>query len=394
MLYGTAWAAMWGYRTVFTPQIVFAVAEAVNESPLFSGRGLITRDELVVVAQRSGTLNVLIAAGGRVQAGENILEIVDRDRLAEIERQINIEEQRIREGGPDAATALAEAERELGNAVGSLRALTVTYAELLRQGSSAKAEALFREIGKAAQKVDNLQREYQDTRISGEDFESRHEELLEQRDSAIYSLSSPIDGVIGWKVDGLSGRLGPISSPAERFASLCGLEADAVGVSSGDSVVAGQALCVIANPTGIILSIAVDIEAALPVEDFHLTINVNPADVRFLRTEEVPGEDLLLYVYEFTGLSLDAVNSRLVNVEIWPIRDPRVSIPTKALVSSSGGYSVYVVDEAGLVTEVSVSIEGGSGLNSVVTGLKPGQQIIATPQLVTPGEPVSVPGGG
>lgn len=329
-----------------------------------------------------------------MQAGESILEIVDRDRLAEIERQINIEEQRIRELGPDSATALAEAEQELGKAIDSLRALTVAYTDLLRQASSVKSEALFREIAKAAQHVDKWQREYQDAKIAGEDFRSRHEELLEQRDSAIYTLSSPIDGVIGWKVDALSGSLSPSSGPAERLAGLNDLAADAGGVSSGDSVVAGQALCVIVNPTGISLSIAVDSESALPVENFYLTINVNPADVRFLRKEEIPGEDSLLYVYEFTSLSLDSVNNRFVNVEIWPIRDPRVSIPTKALVPSSGGYYVYVVDEAGFVTEISVALEGTSGLNSVVTGLKPGQQIIATPQLVTLGEPVAVPGGG
>ncbi len=393
VVFGFVRTASWAYSRVFGEKVQVVRAQSVALTALFQGTGVILREEVVVVAPRPGTVNSLAESLAEVTAGDEILEIVDRDRLAEIEKLIAAEEEKLGGSGGDALVALADAELALKQATGKLRELTAAYATALRKGEISQVTSLFHEIGLVTEQVNQYDRAFQAARTASVDLGSRYEELIEQRETAIHKVVAPVSGIMTWTVDELSGTVNPALQPARVLDLINGGGATGNSLSSGTHVPAGSALCAIVDPVNITLVIELDKDLLWsPDDQIEIRVNGQVAEMFFEKSVPISDQSALCY-FQFSSVPEDAVKSRWVAVELWPVRPAAFSVPASSLIQVEGASALYALDQEGTVGLVEVAILEKNGSQAIVTGLPGNSWIVSNPELVTVGDTVATPKG-
>ncbi|HSL93408.1 MAG TPA: HlyD family efflux transporter periplasmic adaptor subunit, partial [Bacillota bacterium] len=334
------------YSRVFGDRVQVFKAEGIAISPLHLGVGVILRDEVVVVAPRPGTLNAMVQSAAEVLAGDDIVEIVDPDRLAEIERLIAAEEAKLGGPGQDSAAALADAESSLRQATQGLRELTLAYASAMRQGDVSRAASLFPEIGSFAAQVYQYDTAFQLALGSADGLGSQYEELLEQRATTIYKVVAPVSGFVTWVVDEVSGVATPKMAPALALDLIANRKPLTAPLASGSHVAGGSAMCAIIDPAT--MTLVIEMEDAAWNRDEPITVRINGGEVDLDMWKSTALTDkTALYYFKFMSVSRELVDSRWVDVEIWPVREAAFSVPAAALTHIEGTPSVYALDEEG-----------------------------------------------
>ena len=392
LAFGVFRTASWAYSRAFGEKVQLSRATEVAQSPLFRGPGVLLREELVVVAPRPGTVNAMVATAADVAAGDEIMEIVDRDRLAEIERLISEEEAKRGGPGQDPVANLSNAENALRLGTETIRNMSQSYAGLLRQGRTAEAATLFEEIARASEQRDRQQGVYEQALGVTDELGSRYNELLEQRETAIHKIVAPVGGLVSWVVDELSSSAKPAMAP-DKIASLLNVRKPGVlPLTSGVTVAAGSSLCAIVDPASITLVVSMQDELWSRDEPINLRVNGQEMDVD-LWSQAPASDGVSLYFFRFMSISSELVSSRFVDVEIWPVRETAFSVPITSLTQNDGAPAVFALADDGAVIAVAVHVVETTGSSAIVTGLDQSLWVIANPDLVTVGDVLPRPRG-
>ncbi len=393
LVYGLLKTATWTYALVFGERVRVVRAAEIAVLPLYTGAGVLLRDEIIVIAPRSGTVNIIAPGATEITAGQEIVEIVDRDRLAELERLIAEEQAKRGSPGEDPAVTLANAESLLRQTTQTLRNLSQSYAESLRKGNSAEAAALFREIDRATEQLNKHSIAYTLAQSASEDRSTRYEELLQQRATAIHMIVAPVAGVISWVVDEMSGSAVPGLNPDQTAVLLGSLRPEQAPLASGAQVVAGGALCSIIDPASMILALRMSDEKWKADSPVDVRVNGKAVNANLWKT--VPGEDALsLYYFRLISLPRELVDSRRVDVKILPVREASFSVPASSLTQKEGVTSVFAVSDSGTVIAVAVNVLEQKGKHAIVTGLGTSLWIVSNPAQVAVGDTLRKPKGG
>jgi biotin carboxyl carrier protein len=395
LVYGLVSAGLWAYRAVLTPRVRFASAALAPDELLFSGKALVVRDEVVLVAPRSGHLRRVVDSAGEVDAGQRVLELVDKQTINALDSQLAEENKKLEERASQSEDYVANKEAQLAAALSEFRQLSGEYAALLSAGQPVRAAAVYRDLDRAARNVDKLHNEYEHASRSISQYEDRKQELEEQRQAAIWPVSSPLNGRVSYRFDALGSQIRTHQIDTISLSTLRSTSDESSLLADGQTVSAGQPLCAIVDTTSVRLLIEVaGSERKDLQEGFEVRADGETLEAHFFKRRDTDEDDVSIYIYVIENPSEVVLSYRVVSVEFASLLEQAVTIPKKAVHSVDGVSLVYGLNEAGLVQEYIVRVREVKGTRAVVFGLRPDQEIITTPRLVTPGAPLGSSGGG
>jgi len=376
--YGVFSCARFVSRTVF-PEVRVERALLANE-PLLSGRAVVLRDEVVVVAERAGVLNRLHEHGQTISAGEVMFEIVDRNRLVAIDRQLEEEAQQMETTAAQSAEIITHRRTELAQAQSVIRDLAARYAHYLRAGDSALALRAFAELGRAHSAAQKRAEEYSFAARSQEEFAKRRADLLHQRRQAILSVTSPVSGVLNFGTDGRESILRAGDYRSVTLATIKQVGGAFTERQSMDTIVAGQAVGSIVDPTRIVLlmeatSLALGRAVRVSFGEVSLAATVLPVPAS--------GEtSATLLALEVMTPPASLLTTRVVNVAVQPEGETLTKVPVRAIVTTAQGDVVYVKVASGELTERRVLVRQTRARVAVVSGLNVDELVVTNPEHV------------
>ncbi len=395
LIYGLISSGLWVYTVVFTPRIRLATVELAPQVASYSANAVVVRDEVVVVASRAGTLRHVADHMVEVRASQPILEMLDMPLLTAIDKQLAEEEKKYLDVVAQSDDYLEHKASQLTSALAEIRSLAARYATLLRNQDSSQASTVFKDLERVARSVDKLQSEYEQANRSVGQFESVQAVLLEQRQSAIFTVTAPVNGLVSYRIDALGSQLRPSIMNSIELDFFRQISDETTTMENGLIIAAGQPVCAIINPSEVYLLFEVREGPRLDLESsFEVTVQgelINATFIQRIATEE---EGTYIYLYAVGDAPQVLLERRVVPTDIRSLGFVTVSIPKQAIVTVDGVDMVYGPNDFDVIAEYPVVVLEVKGNRAIVFGLTPGQDIVSTPRLVTPGDPFENAGGG
>lgn len=380
LLYGIFRLGVFGYRSIFVPPVRYAIAQAV-EQPLYTGKAVILRDDFPIAAPKGGIVNLLLPEQTQVQSGQSILEIVDQTLLSAIDKQLADEAAELVGVSSQTNDAISFKQSQLATALNDIRDLSQSYAELLGRKETEGATRVYNELVAAHKNAAEIQQQYDYVTRSQEQYDLRRQDLLEQRSQAISLVTSPLQGIVRFQLDGWEAQLKPAKTTEVTLAILRQIKGEQRAVVNGDRVAAGQAVAVICEENAVILMFETKSLLVAPGSvDVVFSEQVLP--VHALSKQPTGEEGVSIVAMEIQNPPASLLTGRVVEITVQARGVALVSIPASALVTSGDKVNVYVKTATGehVLTEVVVSQTLGKSV--VVLGLKSGDTVITTPSRI------------
>ena len=395
LIYGLVNSGLWVYKVALTPRIRLATAELAPQVASYSANAVVVRDEVVVVASRAGTLRHVADHMVEVSANQPILEMVDMPLLLAIDQQLAEEEKKYLEVAAQSDDYLEHKASQLTSALAEIRLLAARYATLLRNQDSSQASTVFKDLERVARSVDKLQSEYEQANRSAGQFESVQAVLLEQRQTAFFTVTAPVFGLVSYRIDDLGSQLRPSNMSSIELDFLRQISDGTTTMEDGLIIAAGQPVCAIITPREVYLLLEVEEGPRLDLEsDFEVTVHDELISASFMKRVPTGEEGTYIYLYAVGDAPQVLLENRVVPVDIRSLGSVAVSIPKQAIVTVDGVDMVYGPNDDDIIAEYPVVVREVKGNRAIVLGLTPGQNIVSTPRLVTPGDPFENAGGG
>ncbi|MBT9177482.1 MAG: hypothetical protein DDT20_01815 [Firmicutes bacterium] len=374
--YGLFSCSRLAYRTLFPALRVQPAVLA--KAPLLTGRAVVLRDELAVVAERAGLLNQLREHGSSISAGEIVFEIVDANRLASIDRQLAHEAKRMATSQAQSPEVITHLRTQLTAAQAAVRELATRYAYYLRVGDSTEATRAFTELRVAHGKAQASREEYTFAARSLEQYAARRAELQNQRRQAILSVTSPLAGVLNFALDGWENKLRVDDYGLLPLATVRQVNRNPSALENMDALKAGQVIGSIIDPRRVVLlmeasSVALGGAVEVAYGEVVLTASVLS---RAINDGTVSG----LVALRVTDPPVSLLTTRIAQVSVQPQGEILTEIPLRAVLTRENGDMVYVQTADGELEERTVLVRQRRAGIAVVSGLGALELVVTNPK--------------
>ncbi|MBT9154064.1 MAG: hypothetical protein DDT39_00730 [Firmicutes bacterium] len=374
--YGLFSCSRLAYRTLF-PELRVQPA-VLASAPLLTGRAVVLRDEVVVVAGRAGLLNQLREHGSSVSAGEIMFEIVDANRLAAIDRQLAHEAERMATSQAQSPEVITHLRTQLTAAQAAVRELATRYAYYLRVGDSTEATRVFTELRVAHEKAQASREGYAFAARSQEQYAARRAELQNQRRQAILAVTSPLAGVLNFALDGWEKELRVDDYRSLPLATVRQVNRNPSALENMDALQAGQVVGSIIDPRRVILlmeasSVALGEAVEVVYGEVVLTASV-------LSTATNDGTVSGLVALRVTNPPSSLLTTRIAQVSVEPQGETLTEIPLRAVLTRETGDMVYVQAADGELIERTVLVRHRRDGVAVVSGLGALELVVTNPK--------------
>ncbi len=357
------------------PEVRLERVVLANE-PLLAGQAVVLRHELVVAAERMGVLNQLREHGASVSAGETVLEIVDVNLLAAIDKQLADEAERMETNQTQSPEAIAHLRAQLADAQAAVRAFATRYAGYLRMGDSRQAVRVFAELEVAHKRAHTRREEYTVAVGSQQQHATRLAELKNQRQQAILSVSTPLAGVLNFALDGREDELRADASHTLSLATFRQVTGTANALKNMDTIKAGQVVYSIIDPRSAVLLLpASSVTLGREVEVVFGSI----AMAGSVLTQATNDGERGLVALHVTDPPVSMLIARVVRVAVQPRGETLTEIPMRAVLTREAGDMVYVQTAEGELKERNVQVRQRRGSVAVVSGLDVDELVVTNP---------------
>ena len=380
LVYGVFNLVSAAYRRVFFPPVRYQQAQAVDTT-VFAGQALVLRDELALVAAQAGVLNILVDHGAKVQTGQSLFEIVDKNLLSSIDKQLALAAD-VSPGEAAPEAVIVERRQKLLHAQQVVRTLAGEVAAGVRDNDAGVVTKAMRELTRASQNARREEQEYAVVSRSDTLQEERHSALLEQRQQAIHVVKASTPGYLSFVPDESVGAL-PVSEYASVTIDMVRRQRSVVAPRpNGVRVPAGQVVGVVIDPSRAMLIFEAPEAFALPqLVDVAIGDVVMPAQTLPPLLTEVEGKVLIPLKLESPPLA--PLLQRNVQIVVRPRGELVSSIPSSALVIGAEA-TVFVKADTGEHLERVVRVVSTEGNRTHVTGLNPLEMVVVNPARLPP----------
>ncbi len=383
----------WAHAWLFSdPAISVAAAVQIPDKTGIPAEAIVLRQETVILADKAGRANLLVAEGAQVETGQRVLELVDKSLLANIEEELNKLDRQVAQPSSSGVTRLAELDERLQSSQASLLSLMDGYRQALRNQSVAQYSPLHNSLNITARELAKLQQDRLLLLQGQASVEDQRAELESRRNQAIVAVYSPADGRISFAVDGLEMAADIANLTPELYDQLQQMSVTDHSVNTDSPIVAGQPVFKIATdsrtyllvglPEGTVESIADWSTIGVQVELAGQTIDW---DAVWQQSSSLGENQCLLQITP----EQEQLLPRFIAVTLHTEGEMLCEIPQKALIEAEQGAYVFILDQDGVVRQQAVVVRETARKTRIVTGLEPGLDVVTNPSGLTDGEDVS-----
>lgn len=383
----TAYRMVTGWRN--RPQVLtLGQAQQVDDIPGISATAVLLRQEVVVLADKPGQVNLLVDGGGQVESGHLVLEVVDKTLLAQIDAEIQRLEKGVQQGTPN-SQGLADVTTKLTDGQGKLYEAMDKYKQAVRVQAVQTYSSLYSNLTKLAREVVQLQQDRLVLAKSQVATAEQRQELEARRQQAIVPVHTPATGVVHYWVDGLEEMATVSNLTPGLWEQLKGAQLEKVyRTEGGTQVAAGQPAFKVAVDTKTYLLVQLTTDnAVIPPDWESVSLRLQGG-----RVEEV----FSAAIVEHTGLEagqlllrLDAgealVLPRFSEVSLHKDGEIFCSIPMQAITSVEGKTAVFVLEGNTVKAQPVEVLQQQTKKNVIVAGIKPGVSFVIRPEGLSDG---------
>lgn len=396
-IWALTFAARGAYRytaSLFAADKYVRTAE-VKQVPDTSGiaaQAVVLRQETVILADKPGKANPLVAEGADVTTGQRVVELVDKSLLASIEEGLaKLDQQSATKPDDTGATQLAQLDQKLLQAETALQALMDDYRAALNDRAVSKYRELYSSLNSRGKEVAKLQQDRLLLLQSENSVEEQRAELESRREQAVVPVFSPASGRISFQVDGLEQMANLANLNPSLFTNLKETKITNYTVAAETAIDAGQPVFKVSTGRDTHLLVNLPAGALATIQGWsELAVQVNtvgaagdwPATLQ--PSQQLGGEQCLLKI----ELPPETEMPRFLDVTLHTKGEVLCQIPKGALVNGEASSQVFLLD--GTVVKAQTVVVRETGKSSVVvTGLNPGATVVTNPAGLTDGEDVS-----
>lgn len=389
---GFFWLGRGAYRLIAgwrgrPTYLTFAQAEQVEDMPGLAAEAVLLRQEVVVLADKPGRVNLVIEPGNQVESGRLVMEVVDKDLLAQIDTEIQKLEKGEQQGNPN-EQSIADIENKLLSAQGELYAAMDSYKQALMVQAVENYNTLYNSLSQIAKGVVQLQQDHQLLAQSQVATAEQRQELEYRRQQAIVPIYAPTGGAVYFWVDGLEDLASPTKIVPDLWGQLQAGKSAPVYQTEGDAqVAAGQPVFKVAvdNRTYLLTQVDTD-KVEIPPE--WQTVSVCWQDkvfsARVVEHDGLASGQVLLLVEE-ASMALP----RFMEVSLHKEGEVYCSIPVQAVTTIDNQNVVFVL-EGNAVKAMPIEIlQQPNKKKVIVVGLQPGMSVVTRPEGLVDGQDVT-----
>lgn len=380
LMYGTFSLGKWTYNVALAPRIKYTTVQVVDQ-PLYQGKAVVVRDELVIAAPKNGVLNILIDGQSKVKSGQPIFELVDQSLLVSIDKQLAEEAAKILGKTSQTDDAVQFKKDQLSSALTKIRQLSLRYTSLLNQKKGDEATRAFRDLESASKAADKLQQEYDLITRSQTQYEDKRQELLGQRALAVTSVAAPLNGIVSYRTDGMENRLKAADVTDATLTMLRQVKGVQATAANGIKMSAGQAVATIIESGHLTLMLETKTLGSTSgaVEVVFADEVLNAEITAYTSTSE---EDTYIVTLRVTQPPVSMLEERLVEISLRAKGEVLVAIPKSAMWENEAKTYVYVPSSEGVHTFKEVFLRQTLSKSVIVAGLDVGETVVTNPKLV------------
>lgn len=364
----------------------------VSDTSGIVARAVVLRQETVILADKPGKANLLVAEGADVTTGQRVVELVDKSLLASIEEGLaKLDQQSASKPDDSGATRLAQLDQKMAQSETALQALMEDYRAALHERNVAKYRELYSSLNSRAKEVAKLQQDRLLLLQSEHSVEEQRAELESRREQAVVPVFSPANGRISFQVDGLEQVANVANLSPTLFTNLKETKITNYLVAAETAVAAGHPVFKVSTGKDTHLLVSLPAGALPTVQGWsEIAVQANTAGATgdwpatLQPSQQVGADQCLLKI----SLPAETEMPRFLDVTLHTKGEVLCQIPKGALVAGEAGSQVWLLD--GTVVKAQTVVVRETGKNSlVVTGVNPGATVITNPTGLTDGEDVS-----
>ncbi len=365
----------------------------VEES--IEAKGLIIRDERVLVSPVTGTVRFMASEGEKVRAGAVVAEVADDEARQRVEPPLLKAREELDAFEAYASARLDALEQEAASlrldVENEKRALARSKASGDARAAREAAAALASAEGALDRALARLDREVESLEAKRRQLTQAVSRREASYEHAVFRFRAQEPAVVSFELDGLEDELSP--SACERLDEelASSLEPSTSRVEDGATVQAGQPVLRLVDNSRLVVA------AFLPDDQASELVTKRSVRVEF---EGVAGGPVTASVrrsddgtspagrrgvlLEVSGFPAELVRGRRVGMRIVKNVRSGLVIPERAVVRADDADIVYVPANLGVVRKT-VEIRASDGERVVVEGLREGDRVVADPDAISRG---------
>lgn len=366
-------------------------AEQMADSSGVAAEAVVLRQETVILADKPGRANLLLAEGDSVKTGQKVVELVDKTLLASIEEELG----KLGKDGaqPNAAGAeqLAQLQQKLQAGESKLQTTMDDYRQALRNREASAYQGLYSSLNSTAKEVAKLQQDRNLLLQSQSSVEERRTELESKRVQAVVPVFSPATGRISFRVDGLEQLANSANLRASLFDELKKMQVADYQVAADSTISAGQPVFKVTTNNDTFLLISLPQGAAETISAWSsISIQVASGNLSadwpatLQPSQNLGADQCLVKVNPADGGAIP----RFLSVTLHTQGEILCRVPKSAVISTPAGDQVLLLDGS-LVKAQAVSLRQTEKSYLVVAGITPGSSVVMNPSGLADGTDVS-----
>lgn len=372
--------------------LTIAQAEQVDNIPGIAAEAVLLRQEVVVLADKPGQANLLVDAGSQVESGNLVLELVDKDLLAQTDVEIQKLEKGVQQGTPN-SQSLVDITTKLTTSQSKLYEAMDSYKQALRVQAVQTYSSLYNSLTKVAKEVVQLQQDYSLLAKSQVATAEQRHELEQRRQQAIVPVHTPAAGSVYYWVDGLEEVAKATNITSGFWEQLQAAKKAKVYQTAGDSsVAAGQPVFKVAvDSKSYLLARLTTENAVVPPEWKTVSLRwQNGAQeamfsANIVEHKGLEAGQLLLQLPADEAMVLP----RFLEISLHKDGEVYCSIPLQAVVTLDGQTAVFILEGNMVKAQPVEVLQQQTKKNVIVAGMKPGMSFVTKPEGLSDGQDVT-----
>lgn len=369
-----------------------AQAEQVDDIPGIAAEAVLLRQEIVVLADKPGSVNLVIDAGIQVESGNLVVEVIDKDLLAQLDTEMQKLDQSEQQVAPDSSGLTAVVEN-LTTTHSKLNQAVSDYNAALRSRAVQTYSTLYNSMTQAAKQAAQLQQDHAVLAKSHVATTEQREQLEQRRQQAIVPVYTPSAGAVYYWADGLEEVAKPANIGAELWEQLqAGKQAQVYLTERDNLIAAGQPLFKVAvdNKTYLLLQL-VSADAVVPPEWQTVSVCWQHEgqealfSAKIIEHEGLAEGQLLLQVEAEEAAQLP----RFLDINLHKDGEVYCSIPRGAIANIDGQNVVFILDGSIVRAQPIDVLQEQNKKNVIIGGLKPGTSFVLEPTGLSDGQDVT-----
>ncbi len=391
--YGFFWLGRGAFRLVANwrnrPAYLSIVqAEQVDDMPGIAAEAILIRQEVVVLADKPGQANLLLEPGERVESGHVVMEVIDKDLLAQIDAEVQKLEKGEQQGTAHQQN-LAAVTDKLVAAQNDFKDALASYQQALRAQAVEKYKTLYNDLTQIAKGIVQLQQDHRLLAKSRAATTEQRQELEQRRQLAIVPVHAPTAGAVYFWVDGLEELASPANIAPTLWEELQAAKSVPVYETVDDTqVAAGRPVFKVAvdDKTYLLAQLEAD-KGELPPdwETVSICWQETVLTARIVEHEGLAAGQVLLQAEGEAAMRLP----RFVEINLHKEGEVYCSVPIQAVSSWDSQNVVFVLEGNQVKAQPVEVLQQLNKKTVIVVGLKPGMPIVANPEGLVDGQDVT-----